>query len=126
MSSDPTAEFLSAFLVATPERREEALRVMKGVTPTPQPRQVTGPLLLGVCDAAKFLGVSRATLWRAIQAGRICKVELYPGSFRLRRADVERLAEGSEAAHNGRQTTDNGPVVPTEGATQVRRKEDVR
>jgi len=39
-----------------------------------------------------LLGVSRATFWRIVSAGRIERVELYPSSYRVRRADVERLA----------------------------------
>jgi len=44
---------------------------------------------------AKLLGVSRATLWRMMKAGTISKVELFPGSYRLRREDLEALAAGN-------------------------------
>jgi hypothetical protein len=44
--------------------------------------------------ASEFLGVSRSTLWRIIQAGTIAKVELFPGSFRVRREDLVALAAG--------------------------------
>ena len=54
----------------------------------------SGPILLGMGAAAKTLGVSRATLWRMIQVGRLQKVELLPGSFRVRRADLEAIAAG--------------------------------
>ena len=56
------------------------------------PAPVTGPLLLGMGTGAKLLGVSRATFWRMIRAGRLTKVEVLPGSFRVRRADVEAIA----------------------------------
>jgi excisionase family DNA binding protein len=39
--------------------------------------------------SAKMLGVSRPTLWRMIRAGKLKKVEVLPGSHRLRRADLE-------------------------------------
>jgi excisionase family DNA binding protein len=44
--------------------------------------------------AAKLLGVSRGTLYRMLQAGRLSRVEILPGSFRVRREDVEAIAGG--------------------------------
>ena len=52
-----------------------------------------GPLLMGMTASAKFLGVSRVTLWRMINKGRLKKIELYPGSFRLRRCDLEAIVD---------------------------------
>ena len=43
-----------------------------------------------------MLNISRATLWRMVNAGRLKKVEILPGSYRLRRADVEAIANGKE------------------------------
>ncbi len=37
---------------------------------------------------------SRATLWRMVKAGGLLKIEVLPGSFRLRRADLESVAIG--------------------------------
>ncbi|MGB7769296.1 MAG: helix-turn-helix domain-containing protein, partial [Verrucomicrobiia bacterium] len=51
-----------------------------------------GPLLLGMTASAKFLGVSRTTLWRMVNKGLLQKIEILPGSFRLRRADLEAIA----------------------------------
>jgi hypothetical protein len=45
-------------------------------------------------DGAKFLGVSRCTLWRVFRAGTIKKVELYPRSSWVRREDLIALSEG--------------------------------
>ena len=53
-------------------------------------------LLLGMGAAAGFLGVSRTTLWRMIRGGQIAKVEVLPGSFRVRRADLEAIAAAKE------------------------------
>ena len=111
MSNDPTSELLAAFLTSSPERKATALKVLKGESSGTEAKPVTGPLLFGVCDAAKFLGVSRATLWRAIQAGRISKVQLYPGSFRVRRADLEDLAAGRPV--QGGERLDHGGAVGT-------------
>ena len=69
--------------------------------PPPQVESPRGPLLLGMGAGAKLLGVSRATFWRMISAGRLAKVEVLPGSFRVRRADVEGLVAGTGARASG-------------------------
>ena len=93
--NDGTMEFLAAFLAAAPDRREAAVKVLRG-NPEPERSTVQGPLLMGMGAGAQFLGVSRATLWRAMQAGTIEKVELFAGSFRVRREDLVRLAQRKE------------------------------
>ena len=97
-----TDERLKKLLDASPEQ----LGAIDGILErrTSEIFRVTqGPLLMGMSASAKFLGVSRATLWRMIKAGLLQKVEVLPGSFRLRRADLEAIAAGrmlsrSEAA----------------------------
>jgi hypothetical protein len=59
-----------------------------------KPATTSGPLLMGMSASAKLLGVSRATLWRMTKAGLLQKIEVLPGSFRLRRADLEAIAAG--------------------------------
>ena len=54
----------------------------------------TGPLLYGMDAGAKFLGVSRSTLWRILKSGKITPVEIRPGSYKVRRADLEKIAAG--------------------------------
>lgn len=83
-------ERLMRFLQATPEQQAAIDRVLDGILSVPKRE---GPLLLGMGAAAKRLGVSRATLWRMIQAQKVEKVELLPGSFRVRTADIEGIAE---------------------------------
>ena len=99
MNSTNPNERLMKFLQASPEVQAEIDRVLEGRTPTPQPEPPTGPLLLGVSAAAKLLGCSRATIWRICRAGRLEKVELFTGSFRLRRADLLTLAAGKRGRH---------------------------
>jgi len=82
------------FLQATPAQQEAIDRILAGQMPAAAPAP-TGPLLVSMGPAAKFLGVSRTTLWRMIQAGRLAKVEVLPGSFRVRRADLEAIAASS-------------------------------
>ncbi len=88
-----TEELMQVAFLAPDARKREALRVLRGET-EPARKPAVGPLLLGMGQAARLLNVSRATLWRILQAGTIKRVELFPGSFRVRREDVEALAAG--------------------------------
>ena len=92
--NDLTGDLLAAVLAATPDQKERAIKVLRGEVPEQPAKQVTGPLLLGMGAASRFLGVSRSTLWRILQAGTIQKVELFPGSYRVRREDLIKLAQG--------------------------------
>ena len=87
-----SGEFLAAALAAPPDRIVDALQVLKGeaVTTSADDR----PLLLTVSEAARRLNLSRNTVRRVIKEGRLRKVEIYAGSYRLRRLDVEALAAG--------------------------------
>ena len=87
---------LLRILQATPDVQAKIDRILEG-RDDEQARPLTGPLLLGMSASAKLLGISRATLWRMIQAGRLKRVEVLPGSYRLRRADLEAIAAGSES-----------------------------
>jgi predicted DNA-binding transcriptional regulator AlpA len=88
-------DLIRAIFTAPDEAKTKALAVLEG-------RELldadSGPLLLSMGETAALLHISRATLWRTIKAGRLEKVELYPGSFRLRRADVVALANGKVVA----------------------------
>jgi excisionase family DNA binding protein len=86
-------ERLLKFLQASSETQAEIDRILEGKAEA-KAESTTGPLLFGMSRAAKFLGVSRATLWRMIKARRLGKVEVLPGSFRVRRADLEALVAG--------------------------------
>ncbi len=87
-------EIMQASLGAPDDRKVTALKMLRGEVTESSARTSTGPLLLGMGASAKFLGVSRATLWRILQAGTIQKVELFRGSYRIRREDLEDLAAG--------------------------------
>ncbi len=89
---DQTAELLQAIISATSDQRLSALRLLKGKATTTDAEL---PLLYSVTEAAARLNISRCSVWRAIRAGRLKKIELYPGFERLRRADVEALAGGA-------------------------------
>lgn len=93
-------ERMMKFLQADPAALAEIDRILEGKVQA-RVETTSGPLLLGMSAAAKFLGVSRATLWRMIRAGRLNKVEILPGSFRVRRADLEAIAGGSASALEG-------------------------
>ena len=102
--NDLTGELLAAVMAAPAERKEAALRMLRGEDLSPAPRRIEGPLLMGIGAAAKLLGISRQTLWRACIAGRLEKVELFPGSYRVRKEDVVAMAEtrGKGAVNSGR------------------------
>lgn len=95
MSGTIANERLMRFLTATPEQQELIDRILDGRCDV-KPAAPMGPLLLGMSAGAKLLGVSRATMWRMIKAGKLMKVEVLPGSFRVRRTDVEAVAAGQE------------------------------
>jgi excisionase family DNA binding protein len=87
-------ELMQAALAAPDERKREAVELLRGTRPAtvPAPR---GPLLMGMTAAASYLGVSRATLWRMLRDGLLQKVEIFPNCFRLRRSDLDAIAQHS-------------------------------
>ena len=89
-------DLIRAVFTATDEAKQKALEILEGKVPV---EPVGDPVLLRMGEAAELLNVSRATLWRIIRAGRLEKVELYPGSFRLRRSDVLSLVAGKAVSH---------------------------
>jgi len=86
---------LLRILTATSEQLVAIDRVLDGraVPETPAPAAPKGPALMMIKDAAAFLGVHRATIWRLMKAGRLGAVELL-GAVRVRRADVEAIVAG--------------------------------
>ena len=89
---DESSNLLMQVLMADPEKRVAIERILKGGITPPAATPKTGPLLLRMTEAARLLGTSRTTVWRAIAAGRLPKIEILPNSFRVRREDVEALA----------------------------------
>lgn len=93
MKPNDSNERLMRILQASPEQLAAIDRVLNGTAATQAPT-TSGPLLMMVTDAAKLLGVSRATIWRLTKVGKLMPVEILPGTFRIRRTDIEKLAEG--------------------------------
>ncbi len=89
-------QVIKALFGATPERKSRALLILEGED---IPQNIDEPLLLTMGEASSLLNTSRATLWRICKAGRLEKVELYPGSYRLRKSDVVALANGKVVSH---------------------------
>ena len=92
-----TEERLKRLFAASPEQLKAVDDILESGVPK-KTSIVSGPLLLGMTASAKLLGVSRATLWRMIKRGMLEKVEVLPGSFRLRRVDLEAIALGQGKA----------------------------
>lgn len=90
-----TDERLMRLLGAKPEMLEAVDRVLEG---RPAAKPNSGPLLLAIGPASRFLGVSRWTLRRMAVAGVIERIEVLPGSFRVRRGDLEAIANGKGAS----------------------------
>jgi excisionase family DNA binding protein len=97
--NDITGEILQALMKAPPGRKRRVLEVLRGEDP-PAPTS-DGPLLYTVSEAARKLGVSRTTLWRLIQAGQLKKIHVRPGSYRVRRDEIETLAREGIALGQG-------------------------
>lgn len=92
MNTVSNDQIIQAVFSATDEAKSRALAILEGKEDPSSafspPSSDDGPLLLGMGDSAKLLGVSRATLWRMIRDGRLEKVEIYHNAFRLRRSDI--------------------------------------
>ena len=86
-----TEERLKRLFAASPEQVQAIDGILESGVQE-KPVAASGPLLMGMTASAKLLGVSRATLWRMIKAGSLQKIEVLPGSFRLRRADLQTIA----------------------------------
>ena len=93
-------DLIRAVFTATDEAKTTALAILEGRDASPSRPLDNAPLLLSMGEAAALLHVSRATLWRTIKAGRLPKVELYPGAFRLRRSDILAIVNG-KTVRNG-------------------------
>lgn len=91
MDENITASLLTALAKASPKQQQAALRYLNGEPPA-EPAGDESPLLYSVSQAARRLNVSRSTIWRICKARNIRKIELYPGAYRIRRADVEAVA----------------------------------
>ena len=94
-----TEERLKRLFAASPEQMQAIDGILESSVQQ-KPAVMSGPLLMGMTASAKLLGISRATLWRMIKAGVLQKIEVLPGSFRLRRADLEAIVGGQKTASN--------------------------
>ena len=108
MNAKPTSpnERLMRILQASPEQLTAIDRVLDGTTEPARPER-KGPFLLKMGDAAALMGVSRATLWRMLNLGRLTRVEILPATFRVRREEVEAIVFGVRAtpANEGKAKT---------------------
>jgi excisionase family DNA binding protein len=91
-----TNDQLLKFLHAPPDVQDRIDRILDGKAEEKYEATTNGPLLMGMSEGAEFLGISRGTLWRMIKAGRLGKVEILPGSFRVRRVDLEAIVAGGK------------------------------
>jgi len=78
-------------------------RLISGQTAEALPKATDdAPLLLNQKQAARALGISRVTLWRMTKSAVFHPVEIFPGSFRYRREEVEAVAREGHLANSRR------------------------
>lgn len=99
MHSVSNDQIIQAVFTASAEAKSRALLILQGKEPVNKAEPLGEPLLLKMGEATKLLGLSRATLWRLIKSGRLEKVELYPGSYRIRKSDILALIAESGVRH---------------------------
>lgn len=79
---------------ATPEALSRIDEILDGKAFVVSPLSGSPPLLT-LSAAARLMGISRMTLWRMFKDGVLARVELRPGCYRIRRADLEAIAAGN-------------------------------
>jgi len=89
-----TEAILKAILTANAQQKTAALAALESRPAEPIRPVETGPLLLSGAAAAKRLGVCKNTFWRLLHEGRIRRVEVSPGCFRVPRTDLDDFAAG--------------------------------
>jgi excisionase family DNA binding protein len=92
-------------LTANEDELRNAIAGLKGNLPKPT---LNTPLLIGMSKAAELLGVSRPTFWRMVKQGRLPKLEILPGSYRIRRADLEAYIHREDLLFVGKDPNDSG------------------
>lgn len=81
---------------ASPEMLAKIDRILDGMEPTVV-LKIEGPPLLSLTSAAHVLGISRQTVYRLLKNGRLPRIEIRPGVYRIRRVDLEALLAGKAA-----------------------------
>ena len=75
-------ELLLAVLAADDGRRRAALHVLRGEAETAaRGDDADSPVLMRMGEAARYLGLSRTTVWRLVREGRLNKIEMRRGSL---------------------------------------------
>ena len=88
------------WLAALPDDSVELARVdaiRKGEAAPGAPAPVS-TRLLSMGAAAKALGLSRQTIWRLLNEGRLSAIEIRKGQRRIAEAELQRFVEGRRHA----------------------------
>jgi excisionase family DNA binding protein len=96
MKGGDANQLLVRVLQAAPEQLAAIERLLDGKAEPTQSGTV-GPVWIRIRTAAVMLDAHRATVWRMVNSGRLTVKEILPGSFRVRRDEVEALAFGGKA-----------------------------
>ncbi|MBI3987418.1 MAG: helix-turn-helix domain-containing protein [Lentisphaerae bacterium] len=94
--NQPTQKAIRAIIATDesilPDQRDAALSILNGRMPQNGPVS----LLLTQKQAASLLGISRFTVWRMTQEGKLHPVKVHE-TLRYRRAEIEKIADGPPA-----------------------------
>lgn len=89
-------EVIGKVLQATPEELQKIVDVINGKTIKALPATPTDRRLLTFTDAAQTLGLSRMTIQRMVEDGRLQAIETRSGRQRIASAEITRFLEGSK------------------------------
>lgn len=91
-------QLMQAVLAATPAKRRELERVLKGETPTTADKRDDDRRLVTISGAARLLALGRNTVYKLISTGRLDTVELN-GCKRVTMRSVKEFADGMRPAN---------------------------
>jgi excisionase family DNA binding protein len=80
------------------------------------------PVLLRIQEAAKFLKVSKWTIYRWIEEGRLSATKIGRGSLRVFRASVSGLIDEARIDHGNIQNESPKKATPVRAKGQKRKK----
>jgi excisionase family DNA binding protein len=87
-----TTAILDELMRADPLRKAAALAALRRPL---APAADRGPLLVGMAEASRILGVSRTTFWNLVRAGRFRPVAVTPTCRRIARRDLDEYVAAS-------------------------------
>ncbi len=91
-------QLMQAVLTATPAKRRELERVIRGETTTTTDADKADRRLVTISGAARLLALGRNTIYRLIETGRLDTVDLN-GVKRITMRSIKEFADGNHPAN---------------------------